>query len=132
MPMQRSCYAAFENILQRFLFIFFFFFIYYLFGKRQRKLSEHENVDIRFAIIIDLRLSDMRLRFSVNLYYERVITRIYTIYNVSLNDFILLRFILYAILVTKDCIWKAHDTMSRNALIDYANLRLTPANDCGI
>jgi len=95
MPMQRSCYAAFKNILQRFLFIFFFFFIYYLFGKRQRKLSEHENVDIRFAIIIDLRLSDTRLRFSVNLYYERVITRIYTIYNVSLNDFILLRFILF-------------------------------------
>lgn len=38
-----------------------FFFIYYLLGKRQRKLPEHENVDIRFAII-DLRLSDARLR----------------------------------------------------------------------
>ena len=61
--MQRSRYAAFKNIPQRFLSSFSF---YYLLGKRQRKLSEHENVDIRFAITIDLRLSDAS-PISVNL-----------------------------------------------------------------
>lgn len=47
--------------------------------ERQRKLAEHETVDIRFAIIIDLRVSLTRLRFSVNLYYECVIVCIYDI-----------------------------------------------------
>lgn len=51
----------------------------------------------------------------------------------SLNkSFTLLRLPLYASLVTKDCIWKARVIGCRNELIDYVNLRLMSAKDCGM
>lgn len=62
--------------------------------ERQRKLAEHENVDIRFAITINLRVPLTRLRFSVNLYYERVTACVYMIYNVSFK-LILCYYVLY-------------------------------------
>lgn len=42
------------NVFSVHLLLFHLLFI----QERQRKLAEHENVDIRFAIIIDLRVSD--------------------------------------------------------------------------
>lgn len=75
--------------MQRLRISFNVFFVHLLFilaftRERQHKLAEHENVDIRFAIIIEfMRLLDASPRFSVNLHYERVISRVYMIYNVS-------------------------------------------------